>query len=66
MISTLSNSQYDLASRIITAIDILSHYDANALIYLITVIYEEFPALLCGPNVKIWKKAFTNDLFRLS
>ena len=55
MKSTPSKSRYALATRVITTINILIHYETNTLIDLITGTAEKYPALLCGPNSEIWK-----------
>ena len=64
--STAYKPWYALATWVITEMDILINYDANAVINTITGEYEEYPALLRGPNVKIWTKSFANNLGRLS
>ena len=56
MKSKPSNSRYDLAAHVTTAIESLSHYEDNAVTNPIIGTSEEYLALLSGPNSKIWTK----------
>ena len=66
MKTTIFKSRYALATHVIAEIDILSHYEANVLIDPIAGVSEEYLALLCVPNSKLWGKEFVNNLVRLS